>query len=327
MLAQVAHAPLNQIEHLGGEGAHRAFQVAMVGDHVGGFAGLDHGDGDHGRVNGFFVAGDDGLKGLHELASNGEWVHAIVGERGVGAFAANGDAKLVGGCHHGARAQGELASGQSWPVVHRVDGLHGKALKETVFDHLARPTPAFFGGLKNQIHRSLKIGVLGQVLGRCQEHGGVSVVAARVHAPGVDARVGKAVFLAHGEGVHVGPESDGTCAVSKAAFDHAHHPSFAQTRVKGDAPAFEQIGHHFTGAFFLEAQLGVGVQVAPDGGELGGFRDDGVEQMHGRLSMGFRRHGKGPRARTSIGSIRSMIHCRRILRAHANGSPGLGDLL
>ena len=83
VLRQVAHAPLNHVEHLFGEGANGATQLTSVRDHVGGFTRVDHGDRDHACINGFFIACDDGLKGLHELASDEDWVNTVVRERSV----------------------------------------------------------------------------------------------------------------------------------------------------------------------------------------------------------------------------------------------------
>ena len=83
VLRQVAHAPLNHVEHLFGEGAYGTSQLTAVRDHVGGLTRMDHGDGDDASINGFFIAGDDGLKGLNELTSDENRVYAVVREGSV----------------------------------------------------------------------------------------------------------------------------------------------------------------------------------------------------------------------------------------------------
>jgi hypothetical protein len=78
VLGDLLHALLDQVEHLEREGAHRALQLAAVGDDVGGLAGMDHGDRDDAGVDRLLVAADDGLEGLHHLAGDGHRVDAVV---------------------------------------------------------------------------------------------------------------------------------------------------------------------------------------------------------------------------------------------------------
>ena len=66
-----------------------------------------------------------------------------------------------------------------------------------------------------------------------------------------------------------------------AVLDDADHAGLAQAAVDRDAPFGELGRHHVGGAHFLEAQFGMGVDVAPDGGDGGGLGDDGVEDFHG----------------------------------------------
>jgi hypothetical protein len=89
------HAALDEVEHLVREGAHRALDLAAVGDHVGGLAGVDHGHRDHAGVDGPLVARDDGLEGLHHLAGHRHRVDAVVRHRRMRALAADGDLELV----------------------------------------------------------------------------------------------------------------------------------------------------------------------------------------------------------------------------------------
>jgi hypothetical protein len=78
-------------------------------------------------------------------------------------------------------------------------------------NHFARAAAAFFGGLKNQVDRAVKIALGCQVLGGCQQGGGVAVVAAGVHLAGVFAGVLKGVELLHGQRIHVSAQANGAC--------------------------------------------------------------------------------------------------------------------
>ena len=165
VVRNLAHARFNEVEHFNAEGAHGALNDAEIGHHVGGFAGVDHGDRNDACIDRFFVARDDGLESLYQLASDRHRVDAVVGQGGMAAFAADGNFEFVARRHDGARANRKAAHLCAWPVVHAKHGLHGALVEHAVFDHFAGTAAAFFGGLENQIHRAIKIAVLGQVLG------------------------------------------------------------------------------------------------------------------------------------------------------------------
>ena len=80
VLGEGFHAGLYHVEHSGGEGANRAPEFAAVGNHIRGLSRVHHGHRDHTGVHGFFVARDDALKGLHQLAGNEDRVNAVVGQ-------------------------------------------------------------------------------------------------------------------------------------------------------------------------------------------------------------------------------------------------------
>ena len=221
VLGNLPHAGFDHVEHLHGEGAHGAAQLAAVGDDIGGLTGMDHGDRNHAGVDGFFVARDDGLKGLHHLAGHGHRVQTIVRQGGMSPLAPNDHLEFIAGGHHRPRADSKLAHLGAGPVVHAKHGVHGKLLKQTVLDHLARTTTALFGRLENQVNRAVKQALLGKVLRGCEQHGGVTVMAAGVHLAFVLAGVAEGVELLHGQGVHVGAQANG--ALRGAIFDNAHH--------------------------------------------------------------------------------------------------------
>ncbi len=285
MLGHVAHALLDHVQHLNGEGAHRALKHAVVRHHVGGFTGVDHGHRNHTGVHRFLVACDDGLEGLHHLAGNGHRVDAVVGQRGVAALAPDGDVKLVARRHHRARAHRERAGRVTRPVVHAENGFHGKAVEEPVLDHLAGASAAFFGRLEDQVDRAIKGSLACQHLRGGEQHGGVPVVAAGMHLAGMLTGMGKGVEFGHGQRVHVGAQAHAPAAgAAIATMHHAHHAGHAQPTVYFNPPLGQLGGHDVGGSDLLVAQLGVGMQVAPDLGQALCLRKNGVVQLHGPVS-------------------------------------------
>ena len=116
-----------------------------------------------------------------------------------------------------------------------------------------------------------------------QQHGGVAVVAASVHLAGVLAGVGKGVGFLHGQCVHVGSQTD--AAFAGAVFDDADHAGGAHAPVHFNAPAAELRGDQVGGAVFFVAEFWVGVYVAAQGNNAGGFGGNRVEQFHGVTCM------------------------------------------
>ena len=198
------HTPFNKVEHLHGEGAHRALQLAAVGHHIGRVTRVDHGDRNDACIDGLQVARHNGLKSLHHLAGDGHRVYAVVRQSGVTAFATDGDFELVARRHHWPCADRQGAYRHARPVVQTEHRIHRKLLEQPVFDHLASAAATFFGGLKNQHHGAIKVFVLGQMLRCCQQHGGVTIVAAGVHLAGVFAGVSEGVGLVHRQSIHIG---------------------------------------------------------------------------------------------------------------------------
>ena len=119
------------------------------------------------------------------------------------------------------------------------------------------------------------------MLGSGQQHGRVAIVSARVHLAFVLAGVRKGVELLHGQGVHVGSEAYAASASTAiAAVHHTHHTGGAHAPQNGNAPVGQLLGHHIGRANFLEAQLGVRVDVFANGRNAGGVGQDGVDDFH-----------------------------------------------
>ena len=165
--------------------------------------------------------------------------------------------------------------------MHAKHRLHGELVKQAVLDHLARAATTLFGRLKDQVNRAVEITVFGQVLGGCQQHGGVAVVAAGVHLARRGAGVGELVELLHGQRVHVSTQPDAaTASATVAPVDDADHPRGAHAAVHFDAPAAELLCHHFGGTQLFKTQLGVRMNIASHAGDGSGLGEDRVNEFH-----------------------------------------------
>ncbi|MNI26820.1 hypothetical protein D3C73_805370 [compost metagenome] len=281
MPRDLVHTAFDQVQHVQREGAHGAAQFRVVGHHVVGAARVDLGNAEHRGIQRIAVARDDGLQRLRQLHRRHDGVDAQVGHARVGALAFDDDRKFVAGRHDGAGGQAELAGLHAGPVVHAEHGFHRKALEQAVVDHALGAAAAFFSRLEDHIYRARVIAMLGQVLRRGQQHGGVAVVAAGVHLAFVLAGVREAVDLLHGQRVHVGAQAHRAVTGQLAAND-ADHARATQAAINLDAPFFKLGRHDVGGAEFFEGQFGMRVDVAADLRNILVPGDDRFEQFHGR---------------------------------------------
>ena len=120
------------------------------------------------------------------------------------------DGDLIGPGHQRAGAGGDGAGGQARPQMETEDPADPVPLQHAGLTQLARAA----GGLLRRLEEKENVsGQLGQV--RCrvlrqgQDHGGVGVVAAGVHPPGVEGGIGQAGGLCHRQGVQLRAEGHG----------------------------------------------------------------------------------------------------------------------
>ena len=286
-LGHLPHARLDQVEHLDAEGANRALQLAEVGHHIGGLAGVDHGDRNHTRVHGFFVARDDGLERLHHLAGDRHGVDPVVRQCRMAALASDRDLELVARGHDGPRADGKRAHRRTGPVVHAKYGLHGELVKQPIFDHFAGAATAFFGRLKDQVNGAVKVSIFRQMFGGRQQHGGVTIVATGVHLALVFAGMRKGIELLHGQRIDVSPQAHAASARATIAAVHdAHDTGGAHAAVNGNTPIRQLLGHHIGGSHFLKAKLRVGVDIFTNGRNAGCVGEERVDELHKVQSSG-----------------------------------------
>ena len=237
VLCYLAHAVFDHVQNSSAESTDSALQLAHIRHHIGGFARVNHRHRNDRRLDRFFVARHDGLESHDHLTRHRHGVDPVVGQGGMATLAVNGDFEFVAGGHHRSGAHRKRAAWVTWPVVHAKHGVHGEQIEQSVLDHGSGPTATLFSRLENQVNRSVEIAVLGQVLGRRQQHGRVSIVATGVHAAREPTAMLKGVELCHGQGIHIGPEAHATStSASVAAMHNAHHAGFSQASMNRYAP-------------------------------------------------------------------------------------------
>ena len=250
-------------------------------DDVIGVAGGDFGDRQHRLFRGGDVTGDDGLQGGGELAGDQHRVDTAFRAGAVGAFAVDGDVEERAAGQRRAGGDGELADRQAGPIMHAVNPVARETFEQAIFQHGQRAAGAFLTGLEDEVDRAVKIAVLGEVFGGAEQHGGVAVMAAGMHAAGDLAAMRQVGFFVHRQAVHIGAQADGGGAGAFA--QHADHAGAANAAMHFNAPGCELLGDDFGGAEFFQPQFGVGVQVPADGGEFVVIAADSVENGHQKV--------------------------------------------
>ncbi len=172
-----------------------------------------------------------------------------------------------------------LMSKNAPPVVHAVDGVAGEAFEQPVLQHLQRAADALFGRLEDEVDGAVEVPRFRQVLGRAQQHRGVAVMAAGVHLAGVLAGVRQVRRFQDRQRVHVGAQADRCLPVAVA--QDADDACLADAAMDLDPPFLQLAGHQVGGAVLFQAELGVRVDVAADGGQFVLVGAGAVDGVHG----------------------------------------------
>ena len=175
-------ALLDQRHRLLAEGAHRAAQHGLLRDDVVGVAGMHLGDRDHRRIERRHVARHHALQGRDDLGGDDHRIDAALRPRAVCALAGDMDIEQAAARHLRAGADGELADIELGPVVHAEDLLAGELLEQPVLDHRLGAAAALLRRLEDEMDGAVEIARRGKVLGGAEQHGGVAVMAAGMHA-------------------------------------------------------------------------------------------------------------------------------------------------
>ena len=257
----------DQRHRLLAEGADGAAQHRLLRDHVVGVAGMHLGDRDDRRIERRHVARHHALQRRDDLGGDDHRIDARLRPRAVRALAGDLDVEQAAAGHLRAGADGELADLELGPVVHAEDLLAGELVEQPVLHHRLGAAAALLGRLEDEMDGAVEVARRREILGGAQQHRGVAVMAAGMHAALVLAAVIERVVLVHRQGIHVGAQPDGARIVADP--DGADDAGLADAGGDLAAPFLELPGHDLRGPLLLEAELGMGVDVAPDGGELG----------------------------------------------------------
>ena len=227
---------------------------------------MDHADGNKsGLVHHVEFHGLHGVDGLDHMGRAVDRVHPQVGIAAVGVLAPDGHLKIVAGGAHRTRCHGNGAQGEGRHHVHAEDGVRPGIGEGTILDH-GRCAQVLFIGLEEKDHRTGDfLTAPGEDFGNLKLNGNVAVMAAGVHDAGVLGAEGQVVFLRDGQGVHIRPEHHHFARL--AALQHADDAGSGAT-AHPQAQFFQPRFNNAGSAEFLEAQLGVGVNVPPDGDGL-----------------------------------------------------------
>ena len=203
--------------------------------------------------------------------------------RRVSAFAFEIDLDVIGRRHHGARPDGELAERKAGIVVHAVDFLDAEAADQAVLDHGQRAGAALLRRLEDHHRGAGEVAGFGEIFGGAEQHRGMPVMAAGMHLAGNRRFVRQPGFLFDRQRVHVGAQADDLAAGLAAAndADHAGPPDARHHFVA--AEAFELVGDRSRRAMHVVAQLRMGMQIMPPGGDLVVQVGDAVDDRHGGL--------------------------------------------
>ena len=130
-----------------------------------------------------------------------------VRHRCVTALAPYLDADLVGCREDRAGAHRDLSRRQPRPVMQRIDLVRRKALEQAFLHHDVAAAAMFLCRLEDDVGGAGEVARLGEVARCTQQHGGMAVVSAGVHAPVVSRLVRPRGGLVHRQAIHVGAQA------------------------------------------------------------------------------------------------------------------------
>src|SRR5436189_2938601 len=195
------------------------------------------------------------------------------------AIAIDGDIEEIGSGHRWSWENRDLAMVQVGRIVQPVNLVAREFIEQSILDHGARPAESFFGRLKDEMHGTVEVAGLGEIASGAEQHGGMAVVAAAVEAAGNSRAPAQVSVLFHRKGVHVGSQAD-ALAAGALALEYADHARAADAAMHVDAPLFHFVRDNPGSADFLEADLGMCVQIPADRGEFVSITFDALDIGH-----------------------------------------------
>src|SRR5262249_36773690 len=130
--------------------------------------------------------------------------------------------------------------------------------------------------LEYEVDGAVELARFGQILGGAEQHCGVSIVTAGMHDACPTALIGGTRPLVDRQSIHIGAQSDRARAI--AAAEHANHACSIDETMHLYAPGHEEARNDIGRAVRLQAELGMGVDIAADAGELRVMRAQALER-------------------------------------------------
>ena len=223
-----------------------------------------------------------GLQRRRDVARDDDRIDPGFGAGAVRAAAGDGDVEVAAARHHRAGADLKLADCEPRAVVHAKDRVARKALEEPVLDHRFAAAEPLFGGLEDQVDGAVECARLCKVSRRAEQHRGVPVMAAGVHAPLMARAVGEIGRLLDRQRVHVGPQPDR--ARRRAGAQPADDTRPADAAMYLVTELGQLLRDEIGGALLLEPEFGMRVDVAPPVRQIVVKFRNALNDSHRRLS-------------------------------------------
>ena len=208
-----------------------------------------------------------------EVAGDHDRIDRFVRAGAMGALAGDVDVEEGAAGQPRAGAGHELPTGRPGRLCMPNTASQGKRSNSPSFSIAWAPPRPSSAGWKMKLTVPLKFARFGEVFRGAQQHGGVAVMAAGMHAAWELCWRRAAGGLLHRQRVHVGAQADRGLPV--AVPQHADDAGLADAAMHLDAPFLRAFGDEVGGAVLLQAQFGMGVDVVADGGrahpDIGGL--------------------------------------------------------
>src|SRR5262249_40864936 len=221
-------------------------------------------------------------EGGRDVAGQGDGMDAGCRGGAMRAGAGDGNIEIGAARHHRTGADLKFPDCQSRPVVHPKDRVAWKAREEPVLDHRLAAAEPLFGGLEDQVDGAVEISGFGQVASGAEQHRGVPVMAAGVHASPMARAVDEIGRLLDRQRVHVSPQADRARRGARAQPpDHTRAADPAKDLV---TEFCELICDEIGGPLLLEAELGVRVNIAAPARQIVVIIPNALDDAHYWLS-------------------------------------------
>src|SRR6516165_4467847 len=141
------------------------------------------------------------------MAAYDHRVDAGLGTRSVRTATDNSNVKKGTASHHRARSDRELADGETRCIVHAEDRIAREIIEHSFAHHRLGTAEALFCRLEDEMDRPIESTCLSEIAGCTEQHRGVAVMTASMHASIIPRAMLKGVGLLDRQRVHIGPQA------------------------------------------------------------------------------------------------------------------------